>query len=312
MRLLAQRVIDQQLRNLGVFLRAASDAVDDPPASTPARADLGHVNSHPNKENLIGLRWWTHRGATLNLHAAIEHLKGVRTILAGEELLRLPAMALARSLYEAVISTCWLVDVEVSTEQRLARWAARLLHDTQEVPNALDSFGDKDAAKEERTRTAEGREMGQRLMSRAGFQLLAKGADRSKETARVTYRSEKSSLTPVMTDAARRFTPDQQSLWKVFSGATHSQGWLIAGMAGPIEDMVASVLTPMLDTGDALDVEVGRYFGINPREPVTRLHQHRTVLLRRARPSDGPMLGVDGFRAASGLWPLPRRDDVPS
>src|SRR3954447_8066922 len=106
MRLLAQRVIDQQLRNLGVFLRAASDAVDDPPASTPALADLGHVNSHPNKENLIGLRSWTHPGTTLSLQAAIEHLKGVRTILAGEELLPLPARELARSLYKPVISSC--------------------------------------------------------------------------------------------------------------------------------------------------------------------------------------------------------------
>lgn len=312
MRVLAQRVIDQQLRSLGEFLRAASHAVDDPASSTPARADLDHVNGHPDKGNLIGLRWWAHRAATLNMHAAMEHLKGVRTLLAGDELLPLPAMALARSVYEAVINTCWFIDVEVSTEQRLARWAGRLLHDSQEVPNALDSFGDKDAAKEERKRTVEGREMGQRLLARAGFELLAKGGDRSEETARVTYRSEKSSLTPVMTDAVRRFTPDQQSLWKVFSGATHSQGWLVAGIGGPIEELFASVLFPLIDTGDALAVEVGRYFGMNPREPVTRLHLHRTVLLRRARPSDSAILGVDGFRVASGLWPLPPRDTVPS
>ncbi len=310
MRVLAQRVIDQQLRSLGVFLRAAWDAVDNPPRDTPARADLDHVNGHPDRGNLIGLRWWTHRAATLNIHATKEHLKGVRRILAGDELLPLPAMALARSVYEAVINTCWLIDVEVSTEQRLARWAGRLLHDSQEVPNALDSFGDKDAAKKERQRTVEGREIGQRLMASAGFELLAKGNDRSGETARVTYGSEKSSLTPVMTDAVKRFTPDQQSLWKVFSGAAHSQGWLVSGLGGPIEDLFASIMTPLLDTGDALAVEVGRYFGMNPREAVTRLHRHRTVLLRRARPSPSAMRGVDDFRAASGLWPLPPRDPV--
>lgn len=77
MRVLAQRVIDQQLRSLWVFLRGASDAVDDPASSTPARADLDHVSGHPDKEDLMGLRWWAHRAATLNMHAAIEHLKGV-------------------------------------------------------------------------------------------------------------------------------------------------------------------------------------------------------------------------------------------
>lgn len=312
MRVLAQRVIDQQLRSLGAFLKAASDAVEDPLPNTPARADLDHVNSHPERGNLIGLRWWAHRGATLNMNGALEHLKGVRAVLGGNELLPLPAMALARSVYEAVINTCWLVDVEVSTEQRLARWAGRLLHDSQEVPNALDSFGGKDAAKREKERTVEGREIGQQLMARAGFEMLAKGGDRSEEMARVTYRGEKSSLTPVMTDAVKRFTPDQQSLWKLFSGATHSQGWLLGGMEGPIEELFASVLAPLLDTGDALAVEVGRYFGMDPREPVTRLHLHRTVLLQRARPSDDAMLGVDGFRAASGLRPLPPYDRVPS
>lgn len=305
MRLLAERIIDQQVRDLGAFLQAASETVDDPPSGTPARADLDHVSRHLEKANLLGLRWWAHRAVALNMHAALEHLKGVRTILSEDELLPLPAMSLARSVYEAVINTCWLMDVEVSTEQRLARWAGRLLHDTQEVPNALDSFGGKEAATREKQRTVEGRKIGQKLMARAGFELLAKGGERSAETARVTYQGEKSSLTPKMREAAKRFTPDQQSLWKVFSGATHSQGWLLAGMDGPIEELFASILAPLLDTGDALAVEVGRYFGMNPRVPVTCLHLHRSVLVRRARPSDNLLLGVDGFRAASGLWPLP-------
>ena len=72
-----------------------------------------------------------------------------------------------------------------------------------------------------------------------------------------------------------------------------------------IEELFVSVLAPLLDAGDALVVEVSRYFGMNPREPVARLHLHRSVLLRRARPSDKPLLGVDEFRAASRLWPLP-------
>jgi hypothetical protein len=115
----------------------------------------------------------------------------------------------------------------------------------------------------------------------------------------------RSSLTPVKADAVKRFTPDQKSLWKLFSGATHSQGWLLSGMDRPIEELFASILTPLLDTGDALAVEVGRYLGLNPRKPVTQLHLHRTILLRRARPSDMGLRGVDDFRAESGLWPLP-------
>ena len=93
----------------------------------------------------------------LNLSCADEHQRGLKLIVIGDELLPLPAMALARSIYEAVISTCWLVDADVSTDQRLARWAGRLLHDTQEPPNALDSFGDVKAAQREKKRVVDGR-----------------------------------------------------------------------------------------------------------------------------------------------------------
>src|SRR5665811_2283846 len=72
---------------------------------------------------------------------------------------------LARSIDEAVINTCWLIDADVTTEQRLARWAGGLLHDGQEPPNALDSFGDADASTKEKERVVEGRELGQQRMS---------------------------------------------------------------------------------------------------------------------------------------------------
>ncbi len=238
-------------------------------------------------------------------------MRGVLTILAAERLMPLPAMACARAVYEAVVQTCWLIDVEVSAEQRMARWAGRLLHDSQEPPNALDSFGEKEAAKQEKSKTVAGRGLGQKLMARAGFELKAKGGERSDETRNVTYRGEVSQLTPNIQDFVARFTPDQQSLWTIFSGATHSRGWLVAGIEGDAVELFTSILLPLLDTGDALVVEVGRYFGLDPRPPVERLHRHRGVLLRRARPSQSPMVGVDGYRAASGAWALPPRSAAP-
>ena len=298
-------MINQQLGILGTYLGQAQELVANPPQGTAARADLDHVNASPNVEELTGLRWWAHRSATLNVHAAAEHLRGVRVILSSDELLPLPAMAVGRAVYEAVIQTCWLFDVEATVEQRMARWAARLLHDTQEPPNALSTFGDAEAAEREVATTTEGRSLGQELMTRAGFDLLAKGGERADETRHVTYRGAVSQLTPNISDFIGRFTPGQQSLWMLFSGATHSRGWLVAGVEGPAEELVTSILTPLIDTGDALAVEMGRYFGLNPRDAVTKLHLHRGVLLRRARPSSSPLWGVDAYRASMGASPLP-------
>ena len=306
MEVFACRLIDGQLRTLGEFLSAINGLLEDPPAGSAARVDYDYIQRHPQVVDMIGLRWWAARSVALNATAAEEHLKGVRALLAlTDDLLPLPAMALARSVYEAVVQTCWLIDVEVSTKQRLARWAARLLHDTQEVPSALEAFGSA-AAEREIAGTVEGRELGQRLMSRAGFELRAKGGDRSDETRLVIYQGEESSLTPNITTNVDRYTPGQTYLWPLFSGATHSRGWLVSGLQGGVTEMYASILAPLMDTSDAFVVELSRYFGLDTRPIVTKTHQQRSILMRRTRPSQSAMRGVDGWRAAMGSWPLPK------
>mgnify|MGYP006976755258 CR=1 FL=1 len=304
-RVLASRVLAQQVRHFTALLRQWNGIFDDPLPGTPAHADLDHINRHSEKANLLGLRWWAHRATTLNLRAAGEHLTGVSVVLQAERLLPLPAMALARSVYESVVNTCWLVDAEVSAEQRLARWAGRLLHDSQEPASALDSFGNAKAAKKERERLIDARRLGQRLMMRAGFDLKAKGGDKSDETARVAYGSESSSLTPNITELVNRFTP-ASNLWHLFSGAAHSRGWLVSGLEGSETEIIVSVIVPLLDTSDALAFEMSRYFGLDPRPTIERTHRQRTVIVQRARPNDSPVVGVDLYREASGLPPLPK------
>ena len=123
MDVLAERIINQQVRSLCGYLEDARDLVEDAPEGISARADPDHIRTHPHISNMEGLRYWAHRSAMLNVYAAEEHLRGIRAILTDSELLPLPAMALGRSVYDAVIQTCWLIDVEVSVERE---WRAGL------------------------------------------------------------------------------------------------------------------------------------------------------------------------------------------
>lgn len=172
---LASRVITQQVRHLTVLLKQANDLADDPPEGTPARADFNHINNHKQKKDLLGLRWWAHKGAILNLSSGAEHVRGLMAIVVSDQLMPLPAMTLGRAAYEAAFNTFWLIQPDVRTEQRIARWAGRLLHDSQEPPNALDSFGEADAAEREKERVIEGRGLGQKLMRQAGIELKLQG-----------------------------------------------------------------------------------------------------------------------------------------
>jgi hypothetical protein len=150
--LLAGRVLTQQVRHLTALLQTASDLTDGPSADTIARADFDTIDTHPQRSDLLGLRWRAHKSAVLNLASAEEHVRGLKLIMTGKDLLPMPAMTIGRAIYEAISNTLWLIDAEVSTEQRFARWAGLLLHDTQEPPNALDSFGDGDASQREKER----------------------------------------------------------------------------------------------------------------------------------------------------------------
>lgn len=305
---LASRVITQQVRHLTVLLKQANDVADDPLEGTPARADFDHINNHKQKKDLRALRWWAHKSAVLNLASGAEHVRGLMAILVSDQLMPLPAMTLGRAIYEAAFNTFWLVQPDVRTEQRIARWAGQLLHDSQEPPNTLDSFGEAGPAEREKERAIEGRGLGQKLMRQAGIELKLKGGDRSDETRLVIYRGEASLLTPKVTDQVARFTPNQQSLWPLFSGAAHSRGWLVEGLEGDAATIWSSVLVPLLDVSDALVIEVCSYFGIDARPTIERTHLHRRTMLAQARPQQYRMrAGWDAYRRAGGAPTLPKR-----
>lgn len=298
---LASRIITQQVRHLTVLLKRANDLADHPVIGTPAHADVDHINNHKQRKDLLGLRWWAHKGAVLNLSSGAEHVRGLMAIVVSDQLMPLPAMTLGRAIYEAAFNTFWLIQPDVTTEQRIARWAGRLLHDSQEPPNALDSFGEADAAEREKERVIEGRGLGQKLMRQAGIELKFKGGDRGDETRLVTYQGEASLLTPRVTDQVARFTPNQQSLWPLFSGAAHSRGWLVEGLEGDAATILSSVLVPLLDVSDALVIEVCTYFGMDARPTIERTHLHRRTMLAQARPQEqGMRAGWDASRKAGG------------
>lgn len=304
-RLFASRVLSQQERLLGDFLRGASAAAESPSVGSPGAADLELIGSAGPETGLGELRIWTHHSCALSIVAAREHGEALRILASGDELLPAPGMALARSVCEAVINVCWLLDAEATSEERLARWAASLLHDSQENPHVLGFFEDPTVVPQQQVEAEEGRLLGQQLMERAGFSLKAKGGDRSSDTANVSFRGARSNLTPRVDELFGRFAPGDEHLWPILSGATHSRGWLVAGLAGDAETVVASMIAPVLTASDALVVEVGRYLGLPVRPVLERTHTHRVAFAERSRPGSGRRAGLDMYRAALGAWAVP-------
>lgn len=303
---LVTTVFSQQISNLAEFLSCAHEATDKPAEGTPAYVDLEHATDHPTSGDLLGLRWRTHQACLLNVLAGREHLYGLHAVISSEgPTLPFPAMALARSVHEALLNVCWLIDTEVSTEQRFARWAGSLLHDTQEPSRTQALFGSV-VDREKRDQFIEARSLGQHLMNRAGFELTSKRGDRSDETANVAYRGVKSNLEPKAAQLTERFIPNHPYLWPMFSAAVHGKGWFLSSSEEPTkEETFGAVVLPLLDTIDALVVETGNYLGLATRPTLKKTNTHRMALFRQIRPDqEEAWPGVDEYRAQSGLPPL--------
>ena len=293
---LARRIIDQQREMLIPLVAEVNALAEDPPANSVARADLDFMRTAKAAEDLEGLRWWAARSVSLDLHAAEEHARGLREVLAStDEMMPLPAMSLARSSGEAMLHTCWLLDSATTREERLARWCGRLLHDTQEPLATVLQFG-FEASQAEVGDTTEARALAQNLMKRAGFELETRKDSHGELTQTVTYAGARSRLSPRVDQSVGTYVPiaEAPACWTVWSGAAHSRGWMVAGLEGDGYTIVASIVAPLLDISDALIRALTKYFGLEARPLLGKTHQRRTAVLGYARPGGVPG-GLDHY-----------------
>lgn len=308
---LSRKIFAQQLRNLDEFLRLVESCIDAPLPRSPAANDLKLIESQSATDELRGLRWWAVGRCQRGVVAARSHAEGLRTIVETDKPESLlPALSVARSVHEAVLRICWLVDPSVDPSSRLTRWAGDLLHSTQEPIRTQNLFGDV-VSDDARKQALDARQLGQRLMREAGFELVPKKGDRSDDTANLAYDGVVSTLQPKLTDLVDQHLPQHPYLWALLSGAAHSYDWfLLSERPGPVESVGAIVL-PLLDTADAFTCAMGDYFGLSPRTIVTKTHLHRHALFRIIQPwYQGPAQHVDDYRVANGLAPIVTYDSV--
>ncbi len=250
--------------------------------------------------------WLRHRTANaiaLHLQAANAHLKMLRRELdpaSDLPVIPLPCITLTRTVFEAALHVCWLLDTRATTDKRITRWAARQTGTTQDQLRVLRSFGLP--PDEFDTQVEELREDTKRRLVRAGFTLLPKKGNRADETSNVSFGGVTSSLEPNIHQVAERFVPHRASMWTLASGTAHTQEWAVRARWGSMGEIVHDLLGPLLEISDALVFEIGAYLGLPVRPTLLKTHQHRHILLTLVGP---PPAGLDEWRADAGLPPAP-------
>ncbi|WP_458683739.1 hypothetical protein [Prescottella equi] len=220
------------------------------------------------------------------LRVAEEHSIALEILLGNDaNLLPIPMMSLVRSIQEALLEVCWVVDPGLAPELRLARCAAMLLRTVQGNAGPLRQLPNGST---ELLEVFEATNKAHDLFSNLGFTLNYDNAHTF--VTSVSYKgSRKAALKVNIADAASKYMRGSEHLWTLGSGATHSRNWFTRGLEGPGDLIYIMVTTPLLDFTDAVIDSTHGYVGLPVADFHAKAHFRRVALLRR-NPTQDPAL----------------------
>ncbi|MBA8792489.1 hypothetical protein FHX74_000083 [Friedmanniella endophytica] len=224
-----------------------------------------------------------------------EHCEALLLLLAADAILPMPMMALVRSVHEAFLTACWMVDPTLQPEERLTRAAAASLASPAGSLDALDHLPNQQT--NDRSRVSEAFTEMQDYLIQTGFDLGR--SPKSGNVTTVSYgESPKVPLKLQMTQSSRLYMPGMHYMWSIASGAVHSRHWFTAGLEGPRQEIATMIVAPLLDYSDILIKSIHGYVGLDATDFHRRGHFRRTGVLAAARPDDALAASYSTYAAA--------------
>lgn len=218
--------------------------------------------------------------ATL-LQTMEEYRLAIIAILGDDQMLVLPTMNCVRAIHDAALRICSLADPTLSSPERLARSAANFLSNVQggiPVLHTLEDLLGSDN-KMDLSTAIKKRAGAIELFRNMGLDVKVK--EHTGEAQNVRCQGYVANVELKSTDLSLKYTPRVHFAWRLNSGATLSNIWLTHGLDGPWEQILVSMIFPVLDISDALAANLLGYVGL----PVTEIHRathlRRLILLQR-------------------------------
>lgn len=300
---LAVVLLRQQRAAIRQELEAVVDAFRSPLPNSARADDAAWIAAQPAGrpsalEGVLGVA--TENVAEL-LRVADEHTAALQVLLEADDILPNPSTALTRSIHEALLTTCWCADPNLTSEQRITRCAVLTLGSVQDnhravlrLPGPLPKIVND---------VLTGMVGMVDYLQRHGF-ALEFNQSTPPYVRMIIYGTSRASLKINMTEASTRYMPGTDHMWSVASGAIHSRNWFTAGLEGSRGQLAIMATAPVIDFCDALVDALDGYVGIDPADFHQRAHVRRRVLLARANGSD-PTAPAAGYADYARQTPDP-------
>lgn len=292
-KLLVQRVIDQQVLVIARAAKAALEGFASPPAGSPAWRDRQWAEQSADAVLVRGAYSTAAESVATLLQTMDEYRLAILALLVHDRMLPHPIMSSVRAIHDAALRICSLTDPALSSQERLARCAADFLAKVQGGIPVLHTFERMmDDGRGDLARVSEARAGAIDLFRKMG--LLVQVKQGTGQAQNVRCEGKVANVDVKTTDLSLEYTPTVHFAWALNSGATHSNVWVTNGLSGPWAQTVVSMVFPLLDISDALITNLLGYVGVPTAEIHKATHFRRIMLLRRSGVS-GPYTGFNEY-----------------
>jgi hypothetical protein len=303
-------------------LRAALEGFSEAPQpGCPWQRDDQAVSDHagPEAQGRAKLLTYTRHQAMLIYANAYDHLHTLARVLGGDGAMPLFSHAsVSRVMCEAAVRFAWLMDPDISSEERIVRGAVALFLSADERYKGVrglpaERFDQRVYRRMVDSSTAE-RDDVQELITGAG--LTFGYSQNGKKKARLELESVRVSvpLTIRVSELMAALLPDSPSWYNIGSSVTHSWYWGLRDVDGSRPGESMSLTANVLDVGAAAESAISasglivgrcaRCYGHDPAAHLRRNRQRREAvdaLMRRATRSAWALIPTEGrHRGSSG------------
>jgi hypothetical protein len=265
-------LLNQQRRDLR---RMTSDAASSLPSDERNRTVRGGdakwlTDTHgPAKTVFEKTYLATHKSIGNLMWGIDDNLQGMEQLLSYDTPTVVSTQVVARSILEASLYVCLLLDPDLTPEERLLRGFAHRLHGAE-----IARKNHRAAGMEDDSVIAQGEvEQLRKFAGAAGILLIpARSGDK---TNIVTRGGLSANLAVNVTDAAAKLMSSNRGIWQFGSGAAHSAEWFLETASPSLDrdDFIAvhtlrggAASIAMYSVGVLMSV-YGRYHGLDTEKP---------------------------------------------
>lgn len=215
---------------------------------------------------------------TLLVESMGDWVAGFSRLVEAEQPLPVQASACLRGLLESVLLGCYLLEPDLSTQQRLARFAACILNESQQAARIWEKVDFPPDVERDQWEWRD-----EEVQDQLTIGFIHKWSKDETKVESVWLGKERANLSINITEQATKFLPDNKEFYPLLSAHAHAQLWSSQGLrSADTEVTVGTATLQLLKLSVLWTQALCKYAGLDPQPMLAATERrHRAMTPRR-------------------------------